>query len=121
MKILLSGGEKSINIVKAIEKKFEASGDEIKIVKFIDEIESIFEQGEYFDKALICEQSITADGAITDESTIRARINTFAINSSNRNRNRESYVFLTKDENLAEMISDETFPISESSHYCAAF
>lgn len=115
MKILLSGGEKSINIVKAIEKKFEASGDEIKIVKFIDEIESIFEQGDYFDKALICEQSITADGAITDESTIRARINTFAINSSNRNRNRESYVFLTKDENLAEMISDETFPISESS------
>jgi len=114
MRILLSGGYKTENILKGIAKKFESSGDEFLIIPFIDDINSIYSKGDYFDKALITEQSITRENAITDENDIRLRISEFAISCAQR-KVKQSYVFLTKDKQLANMIYEEILPIEKSS------
>lgn len=110
MRVLVSGGIKTQNIVSAIEKKFRASGDEFIVVEYLEDINSVYSRGDYYDKAIIAEQSINKDGAIRDEYEIRSRINSFVIDSANRNR-KVSFVFFTQDENMANMIHEEILPI----------
>lgn len=114
MRILMSGGVKTQNIINAIEKQFKASGDEFIVVEYLDDINGIFAKGDYFDKAIIAEQSINRDYTITDEYEIRQRVNNFALECANRQR-KLSYVFFTQYENIASMIYDEILPIMSSS------
>lgn len=110
MKVLLSGGVKTENILSAIRKKFTASGDEFIVEKFIDDVGDIYARGDYFDKAIVTEQSITKEYSIKDEGEIRRRINQFAIDNSKRQR-KALFVFLTQNENIANMIYEEILPI----------
>lgn len=114
MRILLSGGIKTQNILKGIEKKFEASGDDFLVVEYLDDIQEIFGRGDYFDKALITEQSITREGDITDELEIRDRINKFAINMNSLPK-KHDFVFLTSTEDMATIVHEEILPIIEHS------
>lgn len=115
MKIVLSGGVKTVNIRDGVSKKFQSSGDEFIVENFIDSIETIFTRGDSFDKALITEQSISKDGSIKSEEELRQRVNNFASSSANRNRKNETYVFLVQSEEMAELIIDETFTIKNQS------
>ena len=110
MRILLSGGIKTQNIVSGIQKKFKASGDDFIVVEYIDDIEELFGRGEFFDKALVTEQSITKDYSINDEYTIRHRINNFA-NMMKSKQRKFNYVFLAKTKEMANMIHEEILPI----------
>ena len=114
MRILVSGGIKTHNIVDGISKKFTSSGDDFVEVQFLDDILNIFSLGDYFDKALITEQSITRDKQIKDEMEIRQRVNKFAIEISKK-PHKYNYVFLASDENMAQMIYDEILPIFDDS------
>jgi len=114
MKVLLSGGKKTRNILSAISKKFQSSGDEFIIVEFLDDIKDIFARGEIFDKAIITQQSINREHAINDESEIRQRINQFAIDMAARPL-KANYVFLTQEENMASIIHEEMLPIFNES------
>ncbi len=110
MRILLSGGIKTQNIVSGIQKKFTASGDDFIVVEYIDDIEELFGRGEFFDKALVTEQSITRDYSIEDEYTIRQRINNFA-NMMKAKPRKFNYVFLAQTKEMANMIHEEILPI----------
>lgn len=110
MRILLSGGIKTQNIVSGIQKKFKASGDDFIVVEYIDDIEELFGRGEFFDKALVTEQSITKDYSINDEYTIRHRINNFA-NMMKSKQRKFNYVFLAQTKEMANMIHEEILPI----------
>ncbi len=114
MRVLISGGLKTHNIVEGISKKFTPSGDEFTEVQFLDDIMNIFTLGDYFDKALITEQSITKDKQITDEMEIRQRINKFATDISKK-PHRYNFVFMASNENMAQMIYDEILPIADDS------
>ena len=110
MRILLSGGIKTQNIVSGIQKKFKASGDDFIVVEYVDDIEELFGRGEFFDKALVTEQSITKDYSISDEYTIRHRINNFA-NMMKSKQRKFNYVFLAQTKEMANMIHEEILPI----------
>lgn len=114
MRILLSGGIKTQNIVSGIQKKFVASGDEFIVVEYIDDVDELFGRGEFFDKVLVTEQSITKDYSISDEYTIRHRINDFANMMSSKPR-KFNYVFLSQTEEMANMIHEEILPILKES------
>ena len=114
MRILIAGGRKTHNIVEAVKKKFSASGDDIIEVQYIEDIIGIFSTGEYFDKALITEQSITKDKEITDEFELRERVNNFATQMASRNT-RYNYVFLASEENMARLIDEEILDIVDDS------
>lgn len=114
MRVLLSGGKKTYNIIDGIRKKFTTSGDDFVVIEYLDDILDMFSRGDYFDKAVIIEQSITRDGAITDEMQIRQRINKFSIDISKK-VHKSNYVFLSQDEDIASMIYDEILPIANDS------
>ena len=114
MRVLLSGGKKTYNIIDGIRKKFTTSGDDFVVIEYLDDIMDMFSRGDYFDKAVIIEQSITRDGAITDEMQIRQRINKFSMDISKK-VHKSNYVFLSQDRNIAGMIYDEILPIANDS------
>lgn len=114
MRVLLSGGKKTYNIIDGIRKKFTTSGDDFVVIEFLDDIMDMFSRGDYFDKAVIIEQSITRDGAITDEMQIRQRVNRFSMDIAKKLR-KGNYVFLAQSQDIAGMIYDEILPIANDS------
>ena len=110
MRILISGGEKSINIVNGIRSKFIASGDEFIVIPYIEDIPSLYAKGDTFDKALITMESITRDNFIKDEMQLRNRINAFALDASKRVK-KSLYVFLSPIEEIANIMQEETLSI----------
>lgn len=114
MRVLLSGGNKTDNILAGVSKKFQSSGDEFIVVNFIDDVNDLFAKGDYFDKAIVTEQSLTREYSIKEESEIRVRINKFAMDMAAR-PNRANFVFLTQSEALANMIHEEILPIFNDS------
>ena len=114
MRILLSCGANSATVLDAIQRKFESSGDEIFTVNYIEDIAGIFPLGNYFDKAIITDKSITRDFEEQDEDIVRHKLNDFANTSAARNR-QEEYIFLNGGNELANIIYEETFSIQQSS------
>lgn len=114
MRVLLSGGCKTETIINTIKSKFDSSGDDLFHVNYINNINEIYQKGNYFDKAIIVDQSITEDHKIDNENKLRERINRFAFECANRGRN-EVYMFLTGNEELANIIHEETLAIRNKS------
>lgn len=110
MRILISGGEKSINIVNGIKSKFTASGDEFTVIPYIEDIPALYAKGDTFDKALITMESVTRDNAIKDETQLRQRLNAFALDASKRVK-KSLYVFLSPIEEMANIMQEETLLI----------
>lgn len=112
MRILLSGGFKTVNIANAIRPKFESNGDEIVVEQFVENIENLYLRGDSFDKIIITEQSLTQDFNIKDDNIVRNRINTFA---QQQELHDNKIVFLTQYSKLASAIIDETLSIKDKS------
>ena len=110
MRVLISGGKRTNDIVEKISKKFEASGDEFVTVEYVDNIDKIFATGDYFDKAIILDKSITHDSTIEDENSLRGLVNSFAYSMAARAK-KCTYVFLISDEDLANAVHEELLPI----------
>lgn len=110
MRILISGGEKSVNIVNGIKSKFTASGDEFIVIPYIEDIPTLYAKGDTFDKALITMESVTRDNAIKSEAQLRQRINSFALDASKRVK-KSLYVFLSPIEEMANIMQEETLMI----------
>lgn len=115
MKVLISGGIKTQNIVNGIASKFENSGVDFIVVHYIEEIEDIFTRGEYFDRAIIIEQSWTNELEETDEMEMRQKLNEFARQEIGREARGVSYVFLTQTAESAAMVYEEILPIKSNS------
>lgn len=115
MKILLAGGERTQNIVDGIIPKVKHGGIEFMVVKHIEQVQEIFVRGEYFDRAIIIEQSWSHDFQITDELARRQKINEFAKSVAERQARGVDYVFLTQFEEEAERVYEEILPIRNES------
>lgn len=115
MRVLISGGKKTINIVKSLENRFASGSVELTIEENIDNIESFLSRGDYFDRAIIIEQSWTKDGAQQDEIVLRRSINNF-ISIIKQKHNRDfSLIFIATTEKMAKIAWEETIDIQESS------
>lgn len=115
MKILISAGSKTQNIVNGIASRFSSGGVDFIVIPYIEAIDDIFQRGEYFDKAILLEQSWNHDMADDDEFVLRQRINEFANQSLNRGIDNISFVFLTQDEDSAFQVYEEILPIQTNS------
>ena len=110
MKVVISGGAKTANIVTGIQRKFDSGGVDFTVVPFIENIDDIYQRGEWFDKAIIIEQSWNRDFEDMNEVAIRHKVNAFA-NSSAVRAPGASFVFLTQNEETASIIYDEIIAI----------
>lgn len=107
MKVLISGGLKTQNIVDGLEKKFASGGIQFIIVPYIEDIEAIFARGEYYDRALIIEPSWTEEYTDKDTHSIRTRVNNFAQMAERRGTKGLNYVFLSQTEEMADLVYEE--------------
>ena len=110
MRVLISGGVKTENIVKAIQKKFNSSGVDFVITPYIEDIVNLFQRGEYFDRAIIIEQCWDHDGEVINEFTIREKLNNFSLEMTNVDFG-INFVFLTQTKEMASIIYEEAFMI----------
>ena len=111
MRILISGGIKTQNIVDGLQQKFASDGVDFLIVHYIEDIEAIFARGEYFDRAIIIEPCWNHDYADLDEMEMRTRINNFAQNSADKQTKGVEYVFLAQQEESAALVYEEILRI----------
>lgn len=115
MKVLISAGSKTQNIVNGIANRFSSGGVDFIVIPYIEDIDDIFQRGEYFDKAILLEQSWNHDMADDDEFILRQRVNEFANQSLNRGIDNISFVFLTQEEDSAFQVYEEILPIQNNS------
>ena len=116
MKILISGGIKTNNIVEGVGMCFNSGGIDFIAVPFIEDINNIYQRGDYFDRVIIIEQSWNHDFEDTVEMNIRQRINEFAIQSADKAAFDDiSFVFLAQNEESASMVFEEILPIQNLS------
>ena len=110
MKVLISGGSKTSNIVNAISKRFEDGGVEFEVVNFFNELENYYNKGKNFDKAIILEQSLNLDYNIVDEMELRNNINEFAKIVKEKSGG-ASFIFIAREDAVANTIHDEILEI----------
>lgn len=115
MKVVISGGIKTQNIVDGLNKKLNSGGVDFIVVPFIESIEEIYQRGEYFDKAILLEQCWNHDFEDEDETSLRNKVNQFATASSLRALDNVSFVFLTQDSETASQVFEEILPIHVNS------
>ena len=112
MKVLISGGIKTKNIVESLEKKFSSSGVEFEIVNNIEDIYRVFSNGGYFDRAIIIENSWTHDNKdIYNEKLLRERINKFSSLVEPVLSDDVNCIFIARTSGMAELVSEETVDI----------
>lgn len=112
MKILLCGGAKTTNIANALRPRFKKGGVEILVETSIDNIKSLLDRGEYFDRAVIMEPGWTNDGSDTDEYSIRTRIAGFIDIVRNYASRVTSCIFVATDDNMAQIAGEESILIA---------
>lgn len=115
MKVLVCAGEKTHVIVNALVNLMQSTGTTFLQVTHIDDIKDIFQTGKYFDRALIVQQGWTYDGTDTDENSIRRKINDFANDIKKQQTFNTSYVFLTKNNEMADIVNEEIMSIAHNS------
>lgn len=111
MKVLISAGAKTSSIIDRIQSKLSSGGVDFVVVPFLENIDDIYQRGEWFDRAIILEQSWSHDFTDTDVASMRLRINEFANQSADRGIDNISFVFLTQEEGTASQVYEEILPI----------
>lgn len=114
MRIALSGGQKTINITTAIESKIQSGGDDLVTLPSIDDLIEYIDCGYKIDRVLISEQSITANGEVTDVTTIRNTINGICRILHSKEHDAK-VVFFTSYNDLADIIYDESLEVRANS------
>lgn len=117
MRVLICGGIKTVNIVRELEKKFKAGSVDFVIVNYItdDSIKNYFNRGEYFDRAIVIEQSWTNDGLNKEESQMRQTIYRFVELFKQRQGLGATCIFIVTNEEMARLVAEETVDINASS------
>lgn len=114
MRIALSGGQKTINITTAIESKIQSGGDDLVTLPSIDDLIEYIDCGYKIDRVLISEQSITANGEVTDVTTIRNTINGICRILHSKEHDAK-VVFFTSYNDIADIIYDESLEVRANS------
>ena len=116
MRVVICGGAKTENIVKATRDNFKSSGVDFLTVKYIDTVADLFNRGEYFDRIILVEPGWTRDGTITSETQIRHTLSEFANQMIDQNTNPKSeYVFLSQTQEMAGIVNEEILLIKSQS------
>ncbi len=110
MKVIISGGQKTENITNAMIKHFQSSVS-IGNLNYLDELKDYLDRGDTFDRLIVMQQSITHNGEIEDTSEIANILDNF-VDIVSHGLEKQEIIFISTDEDLAELIYGITFSIS---------
>lgn len=112
MRVLVSGGLKTDAITRAMEKAFSDGSVLFTSENFIKNIESFLSRGNYFDRAIIMEQSITENGNVLDNETI-SKVVQKLVELINTKLLQQEILFVLNTEAIANIVSSEVFLVSD--------
>lgn len=113
MRVVVSGGLKTKSLVNDLSSAFDVGTVEFTHENNLDNLKDLLSRGDYFDRALVMEQSWTYDEEDADnEILLRNRLNEFSDFALSRLENCE-FVFIATTVERAKMISEETLLLSE--------
>lgn len=112
MRVLLCGGSKTNNIIDIIKPRFKQGGVDFVAETNITNIESLFNRGDYFDRAILLEQCWTFNGKSTDELEIRGTLSDFIASVSTKTARDTTFIFVATSEEMAKIVSEETIEIA---------
>lgn len=108
MKVLLCGGEKTINIKSALKARFKNGELDIQHINSITELQGYLNRGEYTDRLVLFAKGLTDDGEITDENEIRRRLYDLVEIIKSQFSRESTIVFSAESAEMAEIIYEET-------------
>ena len=107
MKVAICAGDSSESIIEGIKRKVTGSGIDFLSIRSIEDVDSIYERGEYFDKIIIVENSILSREEFGNTELLRSRVYDFVECNKRRATSSCKFIFLVSDEKTASIISDE--------------
>ena len=110
MQVLISGGKKTGNILDALKTRFR-SGVDFSVENNISNIGNYYSRGNWFDRAIILEQSWTEDDTIEDEATIRENLHKFVMEVKSRATTFEVIFVVTSIPEMAKIVLEESLDI----------
>ena len=110
MQVLISGGKKTGNILDALKTRFR-SGVDFSVENNISNIGNYYSRGNWFDRAIILEQSWTEDDTIEDEATIRENLHKFVMEVKSRATAFEVIFVVTSIPEMAKIVLEESLDI----------
>lgn len=112
MRVLVSGGLKTDAITRAMEKAFSDGSVLFESENFIKNIENFLSRGNYFDRAIIMEQSLTENGNNIDADEIIGVVQRLAELITTKLLEQE-VLFVLNTESIADLVSSEIFLASD--------
>lgn len=112
MRVLVSGGLKTDAITRAMEKAFSDGSVLFTSENFIKNIENFLSRGNYFDRAIIMEQSLTENGNNMDDGEMREVVGRLVDLITNRLLEQE-VLFVLNTESIADLVNSEIFLASD--------
>ena len=112
MRVLVSGGLKTDAITRAMEKAFSDGSVLFESENFIKNIENFLSRGNYFDRAIIMEQSLTENGNNIDTDEIIGVVQRLAELITTKLLDQE-VLFVLNTESIADLVSSEIFLASD--------
>lgn len=110
MKILISAGIKTGNIVSTVKRKYSKGDVEIFSKQFTTLIPTFFEQGNYFDRAIILEEGISPMG-LDNLENVRKDIINFVNLVKNKCSVDTTLVWVVTNKEIAQLICEETLEL----------
>lgn len=108
MRVLVSGGLKTDAITRAMEKAFSDGSVLFTSENFIKNIENFLSRGNYFDRAIIMEQSLTENGNNVDTGEMIEVVQRLVELMTTRLLDQE-ILFVLNTESIADLVSSEIF------------
>ena len=111
MKVLISAGKKTDNIVKPLKERFSSGAVTISQENYIEGINNYIHRGEVFDRAIIVEPAIMGDFGSSEYESGRSKIITMLEYVNGSNNSRAQFVFVVTNTDLANILSEELFQL----------
>lgn len=111
MKVVICAGVKTGNIVSTVKRKYTGGDVEILSKVEISQITGLFEQGNYFDRAILLEEGFTANGSLS-EDVVRATIQEFLRVIKAKCSNDVTFVWVVTNTTMARLVCEETLDLT---------
>ena len=113
MKVLISAGKKTDNIVKPLNERFSSGAVTISKENYIEGINNYIHRGEIFDRAIIVEPAIMGDFGSSEYESGRAKIISMLDYVNNSNNHKAQFIFVVTNNELANILSEELFQLGQ--------
>lgn len=113
MKVLISAGKKTDNIVRPLGERFSSGAVTISKENYIEGINNYIHRGEVFDRAIIVEPAIMGDFGSSEYESGRAKIISLLEYVNNSNNNKAQFIFVVTNTDLANILSEELFQLGQ--------